>query len=391
MPVAAKVATLHQRHKSTGNLAGPMAGFRAAAKRTAFGDVSNIAKALSIKARGDGGPAAKIFKIHQDGDGVTVLPKLADPITVIKNDENRPPVDPVANAGHEVSVDNLNFKPILNAAAPAYVPTALPLAAATQPAKKKTAIYVDVEPAADPMQQVIIDTVEPVVEQIIEEEEEVKPVEARTSRKSSMMVGRHYLTHLDCPAAEFVVHNPEFRSLIDNLIAHQTCDDECYHVQMKRLGLPYDFDLSQLPQPDFGPRHFGLKMHEAFDDERYEGEEYTDELIDDPTYAFSTLHTVLSGGDHTTGGICDVVIPKYTRRVLRELARAKEITLAGRPPIESDEECFDISMAAEYGDEIFEYMYALEVGRSALACWKRFVLIKVASSAPRLPLHGCPA
>jgi hypothetical protein len=43
------------------------------------------------------------------------------------------------------------------------------------------------------------------------------------------------------------------------------------------------------------------------------------------------------------------------------LAAAKEIVEATRTAEEIEDECYDTSMVAEYGDEIFDYMKQLEV------------------------------
>jgi len=62
-------------------------------------------------------------------------------------------------------------------------------------------------------------------------------------------------------------------------------------------------------------------------------------------------------GDNTTGVTAQVLVPKWTSRARKELAKLREDFGSFH---DEDEEA-DISMVAEYGEEIFEYMRDLEV------------------------------
>lgn len=92
-----------------------------------------------------------------------------------------------------------------------------------------------------------------------------------------------------------------------------------------------------------------------------ETEEYWDdeENVEDDGYV--TAHSYRSRGENTTGGATTLLFPQVTRQVKKELAAAKQLVEASRTQEEIDDECFDTSMVAEYGDEIFEYMKELEV------------------------------
>ena len=80
-------------------------------------------------------------------------------------------------------------------------------------------------------------------------------------------------------------------------------------------------------------------------------EEYFDE--DDEDYTTARSKTV---GDNTTGLTAPILAPKLTAGDKRELLEA------GKDFQEIDEDdLYDITMVAEYGDEIFEYMRELEV------------------------------
>lgn len=63
---------------------------------------------------------------------------------------------------------------------------------------------------------------------------------------------------------------------------------------------------------------------------------------------------------NSTGDFTTVLAPKYTDKVKAELLAAKQYVEATRPAEDIEDEQWDTSMVAEYGDEIFEYMRSLE-------------------------------
>lgn len=93
--------------------------------------------------------------------------------------------------------------------------------------------------------------------------------------------------------------------------------------------------------------------------EEYWEEEEEEELYDEQGY--TTAHSYRSRGDNTTGGATTVLFPKVTNKVKKELAMAKDIVESSRTAEEIEDEAWDTSMVAEYGDEIFQYMRELEV------------------------------
>jgi hypothetical protein len=92
-------------------------------------------------------------------------------------------------------------------------------------------------------------------------------------------------------------------------------------------------------------------------EEYWEDEE--EEIYDEQGYA--TAHSYPSRGDNTTGGATTVLFPKVTNKVKSELAAAKAFVESSRTVEEIEDEQWDTSMVAEYGDEIFAYMRELEV------------------------------
>ncbi|KAL1892077.1 B-type cyclin [Sporothrix stenoceras] len=77
--------------------------------------------------------------------------------------------------------------------------------------------------------------------------------------------------------------------------------------------------------------------------------------------AYTTAHSFRSLGDNTTGALTTVLMPKMTAKIQNELDIARAIVEEAGIPEELDDEAWDISMVAEYGDDINSYMKELEV------------------------------
>ncbi|KAK0639028.1 cyclin-like protein [Cercophora newfieldiana] len=92
--------------------------------------------------------------------------------------------------------------------------------------------------------------------------------------------------------------------------------------------------------------------------EEYWDEDEEQELYDEQGY--TTAHSYRSHGDNTTQGVTTLVAPKVTVGIERELEMAKVIVMQNQSEEEVEEEAWDVSMVAEYGDEIFTYMRQLE-------------------------------
>ncbi|CAK7271211.1 B-type cyclin [Sporothrix epigloea] len=92
-----------------------------------------------------------------------------------------------------------------------------------------------------------------------------------------------------------------------------------------------------------------------------EAEETWDDDVDFyDDQAYTTAHSFRSLGDNTTGALTTVVMPKMTAKNQLELEVARAIVEEGAIPEEVDDEAWDISMVAEYGDDINSYMRELE-------------------------------
>ncbi|CAO2651999.1 Nn.00g002820.m01.CDS01 [Neocucurbitaria sp. VM-36] len=92
-------------------------------------------------------------------------------------------------------------------------------------------------------------------------------------------------------------------------------------------------------------------------------EEYWDEDEEEEYYdadGYTTARSLRSRGDNTTGGVTLVLAPRVTAKTQRELEAARLYVEANRSAEDVEDEQWDTSMVAEYGDEIFEYMHSLE-------------------------------
>ena len=90
-----------------------------------------------------------------------------------------------------------------------------------------------------------------------------------------------------------------------------------------------------------------------------EGEENYDEE------GYVTARSFKSRGDNTTGGATTILFPKINQKVKKELAIAKDLVEGSKTAEELEDEAWDTTMVAEYGDEIFQYMKDLEVPLSS--------------------------
>ena len=116
---------------------------------------------------------------------------------------------------------------------------------------------------------------------------------------------------------------------------------------------------THLNQSDLAPLHKHqlatvAEPEEYWDDEEEEGG-YDEE-------GYVTARSYKSRGENTTSGATTVLFPKMNQKAKREIAAAKELIEGSRTKEEIDDETWDTTMVAEYGDEIFQYMRELEVG-----------------------------
>ena len=115
--------------------------------------------------------------------------------------------------------------------------------------------------------------------------------------------------------------------------------------------IPHELIQAALMRSDVAPAALS-------EPEEYWEEEDEDHYEEDD-YVTAPCHR--SRGENTTSGPTTLLFPKYNQKVKRDLAVAKQIVEATRTVEDIEDECWDTSMVAEYGDEIFQYMRELEV------------------------------
>ncbi|KAJ8131133.1 hypothetical protein O1611_g2494 [Lasiodiplodia mahajangana] len=77
---------------------------------------------------------------------------------------------------------------------------------------------------------------------------------------------------------------------------------------------------------------------------------------------FTTAHSYPSRGDNTTRGVTTVMFPpKITKKGQAEIDAAKQTVESKRTTEDIQEDAWDVSMVAEYGDDIFSYMKEQEM------------------------------
>ncbi|OAK95347.1 hypothetical protein IQ06DRAFT_58617 [Phaeosphaeriaceae sp. SRC1lsM3a] len=320
--------TLHHRNKSTPVLSTLMqaGGIKAAAaKRTVFADVSNTTRQ----------PLAK--------DDIQVLGKkdangLKDSVAVSVKELGkssalaRPAQRPLANVASKsnVAVDSV-----------ASVPTKPATQDAVQQAtnarklgpKKSTAVFK--EPQADVLSNALapVPSRQPLASQ---------PASFLNEDRAPALTQEPALTIPDAVAST------EEKAYFDvkHVTNHAELDEKCEYLdaleeQARAIEQERNDELAQ-----------ALEREEYWDED--EEEEYYD--FDGHT----TVRSFRSRGDNTTGGVTQVLAPRITAKVQRELDAARIFVEANRSDEDVEDEAWDTSMVAEYGDEIFAYMHALE-------------------------------
>lgn len=177
------------------------------------------------------------------------------------------------------------------------------------------------------------------------------------------------LSELSLPGIDQVSLNPQLSSEVEvqeevkskqdihAIEAPVTIDDPSSNTQyVDALPiLPQTIDpIAFNPTEPMGG-YFGLPQYnEAVPEPEECWEEDYDDAYDGDGYV--TARSFRSRGDDTTGGATTILEPKFNHKVRREIAEAKIIVEAERTQEDIDDESFDTSMVAEYGDEIFAYM-----------------------------------
>ncbi|CZT10759.1 related to cyclin B3 [Rhynchosporium agropyri] len=339
-PTQAK-QTLHQRHKSTGTLISmATTGVnKAEPKRKAFGDLSNTTRPLA--AYDDSAlPSKQGIELVKPAIPFDTKPTLLRPA--------QRPLNTAASKALLTSITTVD--PVMTS-----LTSKLPLADGKQvPAalkrtfsKKSTTIYKD-EDSENVAPQVNVNQV------MRQEVSAVAPIH------QSLETRKSYAQLQQGPPASRLIE-PSYPVVTDNVELNETIYQDAEENPAGGSNEQY---------ADYAELHSSRSVVEqypgSYRDQRKlpalpEPEEYweddEEEVYDEQGY--TTAHSYRSRGD-TTGGVTIVLAPKVTLNVRREIAAAKSVVESSRTMEEIEDEAWDTSMVAEYGDEIFQYMRELE-------------------------------
>ncbi|KAJ8069428.1 hypothetical protein OCU04_003082 [Sclerotinia nivalis] len=320
-------STLHQKHKSTGTLASMLAvgGLKAAAKRTAFGDVSNTAKTLN--------------NIHDEsainGKSVEVIKPIAiqDKSAALLKPAQRPPNNGLRAPLATSTSEQVSIAP-------------LPKQTQTNQTKrntlaKKGAVYKDtgIENIQPHTQKPIASTGS--VQQTLgprhaKSQPEIKaeqPVLRRTQSKQ--------LNNVVDKVEPAIYHNAPEHPLKENVNESHLRSIKEKEESAVVEKLKSQKQLPALPLAPEPEEYWPEDEEEAYDEQGY-----------------TTAHSFR--GENTTGGATTVIVPKVTNKVKKELEDARILVESIRTQEDIEDEMWDTSMVAEYGEEIFSYMRELE-------------------------------
>jgi G2/mitotic-specific cyclin 3/4 len=134
------------------------------------------------------------------------------------------------------------------------------------------------------------------------------------------------------------------------------------------------------PEPRSQIEHIGRDTNQVEDvvvcaADLLDASDHEDEDFYDIDQGFTTAHSYPSGGDAPHPGVAELAeaeaepsvtvtvmdAPRFSKQVLEEIEAARKHVEKNRSADEVEDELWDISMVAEYGDEIFEYMKEMEV------------------------------
>lgn len=349
-------------------------GLKMAAKRTAFGDVSNMAKNI-VAAHDDLDTVGK-----NNGYDVVEKPVAAqEKSSAFLRPAQRPLAGLKGFLGNN-SLVNTTAAPSVAAKAP-LVEAQQPLVKSRTLSKRTTTIFkdsaaLDSNQSSQPASQPASNTNAPVapVHQSLgprqhKSQPQLKVDQAPLRRTQSKAIETSVevcqeepvpieSNHQDVPE-QLSNHVEERKQKIAEDIRRENQQAEELAIQIRQEINRQD---RQLPAPPL-----------VSEPEEYWEEEEEEELYDELGY--TTAHSYRSRGDNTTGGATTVLFPKVTNKVKKELAIAKDIVENSRTAEEIEDEAWDTSMVAEYGDEIFQYMRELEV------CLFLFILVSFACEA----------
>ncbi|KAF1945877.1 hypothetical protein EJ02DRAFT_441427 [Clathrospora elynae] len=319
--------TLHSRNKSTPALSTLMqvGGIKtAAAKRTVFGDVSNTTRQPVAKDDLQVNGKKKGLEVMKDA-AVVAVKELAQPGALL-----RPAQRPLLNGTSKTNTSSGDDS--VESAVPKHVTLEVQPTANIRSvlSKKSTAVFQEAH-------------LDPVLETALAPVPSRQPIPAQPS--SFPDVDRaSALAPTTTPVEDDQVGLKDGATRVETEERYEYLD--ALEEQARVLEQERNEELAKAS---------GLA---GLDQEEYWDEEEEEEFYDADGY--TTARSIRSRGDNTTGGVTLVLAPRITTKTQRELEAARVFVEANRSAEDIEDEQWDTSMVAEYGDEIFEYMHSLE-------------------------------
>ncbi|KAG5979961.1 hypothetical protein E4U55_004542 [Claviceps digitariae] len=381
----------HQKHKSTGNLAMAAAvasttvGFRGPARRAAFGDVTNMPKSTvgglhhgklsKVQAVSGLASTALINKENApyNRGGKDSLARPAQrPSTASSNNNNKPNVTVFSDAEKKsAAVGALQDTRAVPSAA-GMVRSTYPSAAAPAAAKPRTVYTSSDKEAVLPSSTATIDA-PPMQPRHHKSQPHLKQSQQPMLRRTQSKQFESLEHSVDKPARESASASSDLITIPASIVEEEKYADLSYcadqddllrqvnHVDTyPDLSSKLDLISEEAHHPILNPAKDSHTQALSEPEEYWDEDDDEEEDYDDQDQAYTTAHSFRSQ-NMTTGGVTTILAPVITSKIQRELDEAKLEVQHSRSTDDIEEEMWDVSMVAEYGEEIFEYMRELEI------------------------------
>ena len=395
---------------------------RVAAKRTALGDASNTANTSRpskddsvIAFKGDGMVATKVATMPYEKKTTNLLRPAQRPISVMKGlinnaadtsasipikqplAEVQQPTQPIAQPTHTRKVLQKRSTAVLKD----IVPVSKEDQAPTELQNPKSSVaavaplYHNLEPPPPPPHQHGGLDSKLWRTRSRRTEEQPKKVSVGSS------VAHVPLEQLDAVRSDglYIDNNGKFQlyQFTDELDAQEVIHPEEEGVAVPQERVPDVEEVSIKKSTSVVPAHAEAHKTQPSNSQRQqhvpisEPEEYWDDEAEEENYgeeSYVTARSYRSRGENTTSGATTILFPKPNQKTRNELAAAKAFMEAAKAADELDDETWDTTMVAEYGDEIFQYMMELEVSSNSTMMGSRTNRASVDKIAPQCSLYG---
>ncbi|KAF2710128.1 hypothetical protein K504DRAFT_454466 [Pleomassaria siparia CBS 279.74] len=336
--------TIHQRNKSTPALStlAQIGGLKTAnMKRTVFADVSNTVRQPVAKDDMQVPGKGKTVDILKD-PAIVSAKEFVKPTALL-----RPAQRPLANLSSKLSMSNVSESTV--SAIPKQKPSDAGLSTTNvRKALSKKATTVFREPVSDS----------------ISEAQNVNPlpaIESVLKAAAPEVVAPLIPTNHCVPRRPLEVAPVEVKERVHEEKFVQVDVESKYpnaHVEVVQDKFEYLDALEEQARIIEQSRNEEIAKLNRLEPEEYWDEDDEDEYFDADGY--TTARSLRSRGDNTTGGVTLVLAPRVTTKTQRELEAAKLFVESHKSAEDIEDEQWDTSMVAEYGEEIFEYMRELE-------------------------------